>query len=154
MHSSTAGGAALWDRITAEHATAKDLARVHLRSIGVKYAHPDDGWVRRNPDGSGRHSRSWYPLFDDHPEAGDLVAFGYPPTAEHAQLEYTAEGGLRAAEGYRIVRLTSITRKPTILAHGLNVDMEFVFEGQTWPAEERTWLRRRPVRGRKKVRRG
>lgn len=144
MSSSTPEGAALWDAITLRQAEEADSARQALTILGVQYAHPDDGWVRRNPDGSGTHTVSWYPLFDNRPEVGDLIAFGYPYPTEHAVLEYTSEGGLRADAGYRIVRVTEVERRHGIL--GYHQSFEFVFEGQTWPPERLSRWRRRPVR--------
>lgn len=43
-----------------------------LRLMGVKLAHPDDGWVDR------RHNEisPCYPQFNDGPQVGDLIALG------------------------------------------------------------------------------
>lgn len=43
-----------------------------LRCQGVKAAHPDDGWVKR--DVNKVHLA--YPQFDDAPTVGDLIALG------------------------------------------------------------------------------
>jgi hypothetical protein len=45
-----------------------------LRAQGVKAAHPDDGWVKR--DRNTVHL--CYPQFDDGLRAGDLLALGRP----------------------------------------------------------------------------
>lgn len=44
-----------------------------LRAAGVKAAHPDDGWVKR--DESKVHL--CYPQFDDGLSEGDLLALGW-----------------------------------------------------------------------------
>lgn len=43
-----------------------------MRSMGVKLAHPDDGWVKR----SESIVSPCYPQFDDQPQVGDLIALG------------------------------------------------------------------------------
>lgn len=45
-----------------------------LRSVGVKAAHPDDGWVNRKDN----LVQFVYPQFNDDAKAGDLVALGWP----------------------------------------------------------------------------
>lgn len=88
LSSSDPNAVALWNdigrRMEAEGATMTE----RLRAIGVKLAHPDDGWNHR----PGHHTNcrqcqegvapsftlSWYPLFNDRPEVGDLIAFGQP----------------------------------------------------------------------------
>lgn len=46
-----------------------------MRALGAKAGHPDDGWVRRNPDGSGKVHLE-YPRFNDGLGEGDLLALG------------------------------------------------------------------------------
>lgn len=46
-----------------------------LRAMGVKAAHPDDGWVHRTDDPCVHLE---YPQFNDGPEVGDLIALGWP----------------------------------------------------------------------------
>ena len=45
-----------------------------LRSLGIKAAHPDDGWVNREENSI----RFAYPSFNDHPRVGDLIVLGSP----------------------------------------------------------------------------
>ena len=44
-----------------------------LRSLGVKAAHPDDGWVNRERDSV----HFCYPQFNDGVSEGDLIALGW-----------------------------------------------------------------------------
>lgn len=97
-----------------------------LRAMGVKFAAPDDGWVHRKPDGSGYASVSWYPLFDDKPEPGDLIAFGCPPSGAYGVEHYVPridhdrawkgrfdvpKGEIESAcQGYRLARVTKVER--------------------------------------------
>src|SRR4051812_3196033 len=48
-----------------------------LRERGVKAAHPDDGWVHRNPDHSGKVHLE-YPDYNDGLGVEDLLALGWP----------------------------------------------------------------------------
>lgn len=43
-----------------------------LRADGVKAAHPDDGWVKRDEN----RVHLCYPQFNDNPAVGDLIALG------------------------------------------------------------------------------
>lgn len=147
----------LWDRICTEYDNAQDRARAYLRSIGVKLAHPDDGWVKRRPDGSGSFHRSWYPLFDDRPEVGDLIAFGSPPEGEHYRSWHDVWRGRKdsyareqmkrlkgqpesSANGYRICRVTKVERRASVL--GYMQHFEFAATGETWPPVRPTTLGR------------
>jgi hypothetical protein len=89
LSSSDPEAVARWDAMVQAQEMAGASLADQLRAIGVKCAHPDDGWVSgMNPDGSYRKSPplaerkdgylsvSWYPLFDDGAEAGDLIALG------------------------------------------------------------------------------
>jgi len=49
--------------------------KVGLAKIGVKLAHPDDGWVNREKN----YLRPCYPYFDNKPQVGDLIALGSAP---------------------------------------------------------------------------
>lgn len=76
-----------------------------LRKDGVKAAHPDDGWVKR--DQSKVHL--CYPQFNDGLGVGDLLALGW-------------------ADRWRVVRITA-TEKPSPLCSVLGIDPWFyVFE--------------------------
>ena len=66
-------------------------------------------------------------------------------------MEFTPEGGLRAAQGYRIVRVTKAERRHSILSYSER--FEFEFDGQTWPAERTHWLTRKPIRKRRESKR-
>ena len=57
----------------------------HLRRVGVKAAHPDDGWVDREANTVTFSC----PQFNDNPHVGDLIALGRP-------------------EDWRLVRVTKV----------------------------------------------
>ena len=62
-----------------------------LRARGIKAAHPDDGWVKRDTN----ELHFCYPHFNDGAEAGDLVALGYEfdkTTRIVRLLSYTTTG--------------------------------------------------------------
>jgi len=76
-----------------------------LREQGVKAAHPDDGWVNREKN----TVRLEYPIFNDNPQVGDLIALGWP------------------WRGYRLVLVTELnflsTMNPLVLsAYSLRPD--------------------------------
>jgi hypothetical protein len=73
-------------RVNAKMASEATGARTVLLGLGVKLAHPDDGWVKRDRNTFCPS----YPLFNQRPEVGDLIAFGQPWS------------------GYRLVRVTSV----------------------------------------------
>lgn len=114
-----------------------------LRAMGIKLAHPDDGWVNRE---RSRFSLSWYPQYDDKPEVGDLIAFGCPPWrgGEHYIPRYSEKSGIEyAGDGYRICRVTKVDRRTTIL--GRLEDFEYEDTGVRVPPpkpEPVSWLRR------------
>ena len=56
------------------HDAAKENWVRHLRSIGVKAAHQDEGWVDREHN----EISFTYPDFYDDPGVGDVVALGWP----------------------------------------------------------------------------
>ena len=45
---------------------------IKLRSLGIKAAHPDDGWHDRE----NKHFGLCYPYFDEGLQVGDMVALG------------------------------------------------------------------------------
>lgn len=61
-------------RIEREQEQNEKLWIEKLRSLGVKLAHPDDGWVNREQN----NVYPVYPQFDDKPQVGDLIALGWP----------------------------------------------------------------------------
>jgi hypothetical protein len=127
MSSSDPAHVAVWESIVARQEDAKASWADRLRALGVKFAAPDDGWVRRDLDGTGYASVSWYPLFDDRPEVGDLIAFGSPPRGAYGVDHYVpnvedherAHRGRfiipkgqpeSACQGYRLARVTEVER--------------------------------------------
>lgn len=104
MSSSNPDNVALWNDITARHEAGKADWRTLLREMGVKFAAPDDGWVHRDAQ-EPSVSVSWYPLFDDRPEAGDLIALGYP-NGNH----WICYGKTRISFNYRLCRVTRVAR--------------------------------------------
>ena len=48
-----------------------------LRSIGIKAAHPDDGWVKRDRSKYHDFVQFCYPQFDDGVQVGDRIALGW-----------------------------------------------------------------------------
>jgi hypothetical protein len=48
-----------------------------LRSIGIKAAHPDDGWVKRDRSKHHDFVQFCYPQFDDGVKEGDRIALGW-----------------------------------------------------------------------------
>lgn len=135
FHSSDPEAVAMWNDICDKHESAASRWATYLRELGVKLAHPDDGWVTRKVDGSGSFHLSWYPLFDDKPQIGDLIAFGSPVTAPGAYgvSHYVPSGDHKkrwkgdftvppgeiehASQGYRIVRVTKVERRSGILGY-------------------------------------
>ena len=61
-----------WDRVAKERGIAAAQWIRFLRQIGVKAAHPDDGWVNRD----NNSVFFCYPQFNDKPKAGDLICLG------------------------------------------------------------------------------
>lgn len=114
MSSSDPEAVALWEKICADQENAKGDWTGRLRAAGVKLAHPDDGWVKRDRNS---FSLSWYPQFDDHPEEGDLIAFGRPPQGEQYYRAGPNPGPECAYEGYRICRVTKVVRRTSILGY-------------------------------------
>lgn len=159
MSSSDPNAVALWEDIAARRESQKMSWTEILRAMGVKYAHPDDGWVTRE---RGKHSRSWYPQFDDRPEVGDLIAFGCAPDSEHYRswfdvynqrrfrksrgrdrktYEHYRDGAEVACNGYRICRVTAVERSSGRL--GYHQDFEYEDTGQRVPPRAPKWYRRK-----------
>lgn len=138
LKSNDASAVSLWDDIGRRMADEKASWTEILRGMGVKLAHPDDGWVRRD---SNHFSLSWYAQFDDRPEVGDLIAFGKPTDGEHyrswhdvwtgrtdtyarEQMGQLAGKPESAADGYRICRVTSVERRHGILGYHQGFEYE------------------------------
>ena len=163
MSSADPSAVALWESIGARMATEKMSWTEALRAAGVKYAHPDDGWVHRDRN---HHTRSWYPQFDDRPEVGDLIAFGWPTSGAHYRSWRDVWRGRRdryareqladldgqpesAAEGYRICRVVAVERRHGILGYSQSFDYEDIGErlpprAPTLPQKVLAALKRKP----------
>jgi len=63
-----------WDKIAEERGIDKQLWIKNLRELGIKAAHPDDGWVDREENSV----YFAYPYFNDKPKKGDLIVLGWP----------------------------------------------------------------------------
>ena len=70
----TDGFVDLYNKFSRELEKKQEQLVVFLRHVGIKMAHPDDGWVNRNEN----ILSPAYPLFDDKPEIGDLIYLGWP----------------------------------------------------------------------------
>lgn len=145
MSSSDPAAVALWEDIVAKQEGAKADWTSRLRAAGVKLAHPDDGWVKRNANPPFLNI-SWYPQFNDQPQVGDLMALGRPPRGEHYVPDFTKDGVEYARDGYRIVRVIEVKRSPL---GGPIPWQEFYFEDtgvRLPPAAPRPSLLRRVLR--------
>ena len=61
-----------WDKITREQKQAKAEWIKTLIGLGIKAAHPDDGWVDRTEN----YVDFCYPHFNFKPKVGDLICLG------------------------------------------------------------------------------
>lgn len=145
----------LWESITADHESAERSWTEILRAAGVKLAHPDDGWVKRDRN---TFNLSWYPRFNDNPQVGDLIAFGTPPDGEHYRSWHDVWRGRKddyarqqmrglegqpesAAEGYRICRVIKVDDRSGVL--GRIVTYHYEDTGARMPARaRRKWWKR------------
>ena len=66
-----------WQQICAAADASEDRWIAQLRLIGIKAAHPDDGWVDRKSSATHDFVQFQYPQFDDGPQVGDLIALGH-----------------------------------------------------------------------------
>lgn len=145
---------ALWDSIGAQMDADKRSWTETLRAMGVKLAHPDDGWVKRDAP-EPYLSLSWYPQFNDEPQAGDLIALG---AAYHygdydgdrkrnwrrASRDGRKGGGERICWRYRLVRVTRVNDRTGIL--GRFVEYYFQDTGIRLPPEPTRHERRKMSR--------
>lgn len=67
----------VWHRICDEQEMRCDAWIEKLRALGVKGAHPNDGWVNREDD----YASFVYPYFDDGIEEGAIIVLGSPSDA-------------------------------------------------------------------------
>ena len=65
---------ARWHKICDDSAKEKTAWIRHLRELGFKAAHPNDGWVDRDKN----TVLFAYPQFNDGAEVGDKVMLGWP----------------------------------------------------------------------------
>jgi hypothetical protein len=61
-----------WDKIAEQNGIEAAQWVRFLRSLGIKAAHPDDGWVDR----AENNVIFCYPQFNDKPKVSDLVVLG------------------------------------------------------------------------------
>lgn len=102
MSSSDPGAVQRWEAIGARMASDEKDWTARLREMGVKMAHPDDGWVHEpgrgyTPDNPAKWLSPTYAQFDDGPKVGDVIALGWP------------------WKGYRMVRVTEVRRRRGVL---------------------------------------
>jgi hypothetical protein len=147
--SADASAVALWDSIGDRMASEKRGWTETLRGMGVKLAHPDDGWVKRDAVPPFL-SLSWYPQFNDEPQEGDLIALGSPhhygtyPGDKRERWRRIHGRGERICWRYRLVRVTRVHDHTGIL--GRFVEYYFEDTGIRLPPEptfrERLRMRR------------
>ena len=118
-----------WDAIGDRMATDVAGWTAVLRGMGVKLAHPDDGWVTSTtkrpspePRGDGYLTLSWYAQFNDSPREGDLIALGYG-YGKHWAGDYN----------YRLVRVTQVEERIGPVSGGRIVKYHFEDTGRTVP---------------------
>ena len=88
-------------RMREYHEREREWVR-EMQEAGVKAAHPDDGWVDR-----ARNTVHFcYPQFDFGPTVGDRIVLG-------------------GHDKHRIVRVTAVNRRPSLIAGGEWVDYSF-----------------------------
>lgn len=78
LHSNDPSIVRLWNEVCDDLAAKQSRWVQGLRAMGVKAAHPDDGWVDRHSDPLRDRVRFQYPQFNDEPKAGDQIALGSP----------------------------------------------------------------------------
>lgn len=98
--SADASAVALWDSIGDRMADDQRGWVARLRAMGVKAAHPDDGWVKRNETPPKVFFS--YPAFNDGVQEGDLIALGAP--YHHGGYKWGTDRWK-----YRLVRVTGST---------------------------------------------
>lgn len=79
-----AEGIALVQDIERRHISQRQAWIEELRALGVKAAHPDDGWVHRECDPQKIHME--YPHFNDGLGVGELLALGQPFRREETRI--------------------------------------------------------------------
>jgi hypothetical protein len=76
-----------------------------LRVMGVKAAHPDDGWVNRTKAGRHDYVQFVYPQFDDGVKEGDLIALGWPGEFRVRKVIRIERGGiLFPCDHYKVIK--------------------------------------------------
>ena len=85
------GIAQLWADICSEQVREEEAWIVHLRAHGIKAAHPNDGWVKRDR----KEVHFAYPFFNDGCGVGDLVMLGWPDKSAQKSLRLVRIIGFR-----------------------------------------------------------
>lgn len=67
-----------WNNICAQAEAGEFTWILQLRSIGIKAAHPDDGWVDRTTSSVHDFLTLQNPSFNDGLRVGELIAIGEP----------------------------------------------------------------------------
>jgi hypothetical protein len=80
----------LWDDIGKSQKVAEKQWIEQLRSIGVKAAHPNDGWVDRE----NNEVQLVYPQFNDGLAKGDSLALGWPDEYRLVRVINTRQAGI------------------------------------------------------------
>lgn len=100
----------------------------HLRGLGVKLAHPDDGWVDRV-----RHVlQPSYPQFNLHPDIGDTICLGQPwqesrivTLTDPTRLPWSERDPAFLRRKMALARATTLQQKAEIMAAPLVTDHPF-----------------------------
>lgn len=85
---------ALWRKIGNDMRSEQQKWIADLRSIGIKAAHPDDGWVDRKKAEHHDFVQFVYPQFDDGVAVGDKIALGWPDRYRVRTVQRIHDGGL------------------------------------------------------------
>lgn len=93
VSSPSASVVATYNDIGRRMAAEQEQATTELIARGVKMEHPDDGWVDRQAN----TLQPCYPRFDHKPQAGDLIALGWP------------------WQGYRLVECTQVEERGGVM---------------------------------------
>jgi hypothetical protein len=76
-----------------------------LRSIGIKAAHPDDGWVNRKKSEHHDFVQFCYPQFNDGVQAGDKIALGWPDKYRVRTVQRVIKAGvIFSHEEYQVIK--------------------------------------------------
>lgn len=107
MKTNDPAGLQIWESSADRQRAQQAQASADLMAQDVKLEHPDDGWVDRDKNCIS----PCYPQFDFKPKDGDLIALGWPWS------------------GYRLVRVTGVTKRQGIMVRTEIVTYWFVDTG-------------------------